>query len=384
MTGGAGFGREFLGLCDANNGVALHKLFQGTRGTLPTELDLEGVKKDAVASSLATAWKAGETPGGLEALLAALRHWSARYVERNDKVRWMLAPMLWIAARTRQVAVKLDKKDLSRNRGKVVEEVRLLFTKLHQDRARREGALVMCCELLRLYKSLGQASQCSFILTAVGNVSREEKFDSGVLPKSLLVTLYFLWGQHLVLEGKIVEAQEKLSQALVLCPPKAAGNRRRILAYLIPCRLRMGRYPARGVLERNGLVSLTGLVVATATGSVRRFNEELLRQEAQLIDLGTYLVMEKLKVVAYRNLTRRVFEHQCALLEGDKKAKQDFAPYECAFRWQDDCSEDETLCLLAHMIYIGAVKGYLSDAHRKVVFSKETPFPPTSAWASRA
>ncbi|CAE7518426.1 PCID2 [Symbiodinium pilosum] len=273
---------------------------------------------------------------GFEANLEALRLWAKRYLDRNDKVRWMLAPMLWMAARTRQLAVTLDKaEDPSRYRNKLVEELRTLFTKLHQDRARREGALVMCCELLRLYRNLGQASQCPFVLTSVGNILREDKFDPSRIPKSMLVTLYFLWGKHLVLEGKIIEAEEKLSSALTLCPPKAAGNRQRILAYLIPCRLRLGRYPARGVLERNGLESLAGLVVATAAGNVRRFNEELVRQEADLITLGTYLVIEKLKVVAYRNLTRHVFDHQSEKLEPAQRVKQDFAPYERAFRWQD-------------------------------------------------
>eukprot|EP00439_Symbiodinium_sp_Y106_P070189 s1163_g12.t1 len=384
MTGSSSFGRDFLRLCHDNNGIHLHKLLQTTTGKQPADADLEGTKDDVVAKSIGLAWSAGATAEGLDAILEALRQWARRYLDRNDKVRWMLAPMLWMAARPRQIAVELDGKDSPRYRGKVVEELRIVFTKLHQDRARREGALVICCELLRLYRSLGQASQCSFILTTVGNVWREDKFDPDRLPKSLLVTLYFLWGKHLVLEGKIVEAEAKLSRAFSLCPPKAAGNRQRILTYLIPCRLRLGQYPSRGLLERNGLSSLAGLVVATAAGDVRRFNEELVRQEAELIALGTYLVTEKLKVVAYRNLTRHVFEHQSEKLEAVQKFKQDFAPYECAFRWQDDCSEDETLCLLAHLIYIGAVKGYLSDQRRKVVYSKETPFPAACTWASKA
>ena len=70
----------------------------------------------------------------------------------------------------------------------MVEASRELFTKLHRDKDRREGALVICCELLRLYHSLGQveglvrrslrgssrstpvleASQSAFVFTTVG------------------------------------------------------------------------------------------------------------------------------------------------------------------------------------------------------------------------
>merc|ERR1712032_155492 len=98
-----------------------------------------------------------------------------------------------------------------------------------------------------------------------------------------------------------------------------------------------------------------------------------------LIQSGSYLVVEKLKLLAYRNLCVRV--HGICAAECDAKGrsehrhKQDLLPYERAFEWQDGCDADETVCILANLIYIGAVRGYLSDEHRKIVFSKESPFP---------
>ncbi|CAK9091503.1 unnamed protein product [Durusdinium trenchii] len=384
MAGNGGFCRSFVELCDLNDGFELHKLLRTTTGTHPTEEDKKDSCDDDIAAAVVAAWSAGDTPEGLESALDALQKWSNRYLDRNAKVRWMLTPMLWLAARTRQLAVQLDGSDSRRYRERVVEAARALFTKLHRDKDRREGALVICCELLRLYSSLGQASQCAFVLTTVGNASKNNAFDAVKLPKSLLVTLYFLWGKHLVMAGSIEEAEDKLNRALAICPLKAARNRCQILRYLIPCRLRLGQYPTQGLLKRNDLQSLTGIVAATATGNVKRFSEELEKQEDTLICWGTYLVVEKLKIVAYRNLVRHVYEIQCELLEGAQKVKQDLAPFEQAFQWQDDCTPDETLCLLAHLIYIGAVRGYLSDVHRKVVFSKEMPFPPVSSWSTKA
>ena len=30
-------------------------------------------------------------------------------------------------------------------------------------------------------------------------------------------------------------------------------------------------------------------------------------------------------------------------------------------------SYDQTVCMLAHLIYIGAIRGYMSDEHQKIV-----------------
>ncbi|CAE8660315.1 unnamed protein product, partial [Polarella glacialis] len=350
-----------------------------------------GAGANDVVADVARAWRTGATPEGLEARCAALRQWCDRYLAQKDAARWMLPPLLWLAARPRQLAGELDAScaGAGRHQEKLVEALREQFQKLQREREKREGALAVCCELLRLYFKLGQASQCTFLLSAVHQASSKQGgLDLGSLPKALAVTLYYLWGKHCVLDGNVVEGEEKLGWALANCPPAASGNRRRILAYLVPCRLRLGRFPVRGVLEKNGLSSLAGVSAAIATGNVRRFSQELEKHEGELIDCGTYLVVEKLKLVAYRNLVRRVHGRLAAQLDAQNKAehrhKQDLAVYEHAFLWQDDCSPDETVCLLAHLIYIGAIRGYLSDEHRKVVFSKDSPFPPVSSWCPKA
>eukprot|EP00434_Breviolum_minutum_P011860 symbB.v1.2.010462.t4/scaffold669.1/size295035/13 len=220
MEGTCGFSRSFCTLCDSFDGIALYHLLESTKkSSLPTESDKEA-SSDDVAANIIAAWK------GLEFALTALQKWSNRYLERNAKVRWMLAPMQWLAARTRQLSLKLDSdSDLRRSRERVVEVLRQIFTKLQRDKDRREGALVISCELLRLYSNLGQASQCAFVLTSVGTAYSGNTCDPVKLPKSLLVTLYFLWGKHLVMAGKVEEAEEKLSKALSMsCGFNSAGK----------------------------------------------------------------------------------------------------------------------------------------------------------------
>uniref|UniRef100_A0A7S2HYQ0 PCI domain-containing protein n=1 Tax=Alexandrium andersonii TaxID=327968 RepID=A0A7S2HYQ0_9DINO len=257
--------------------------------------------------------------------------------------------------------------------------------RLHHDKRRRDGGLAICCELLRLYYRLGQASQCSPMLKKLSHGQGGESLDFAALPAALAVTLCFLWGKHLVLEGDVLEAEKKLTWALEHCPPKAAANRRRILGYLVPCRLRMGQSPGPRLLRKHSLEYMEGIVRAVMQGDVRLFDSEFARLESKLVGVGTILVVEKLKLVAYWNLCRRVHGVAAANLkaEGKKEEQQDLGLYECAFKWQDGCDPSETLSLLANLMFLGAVRGSIYYERRKIVFSKVTPFPKVSEWCGK-
>lgn len=391
-----GFPVHFARLMATCDGVGLHALLASTEAQaappLPPQPAASGEEgRDPVATAVLSAWRGGDCEESLEMLCTALRRWVARYAGEGaaTATRWMPLPMLWLCGRPRRLAAGLDRSERGeRHQKKLVEVLREQFQKLHRDHETREGCLVVCCELLRLYFRLGQASQCSFLLDAVSKSQRGEAIDTKGLPKALGVTLCFLWGKHCVLDGNVAEAEARLGWALANCPPAQAENRRRILTYLVPCRLRFGRFPSRDLLNRHGLGGLEGIARAVAVGDVRRFAREFEAQEANLMRVGTYLVVEKLKLLAYRNLCRRVHKVIAARLDAtgrhEHRHKQDLQPYEIAFRWQDDCDADETVCILANLIYIGAVRGYLSDEHQKIVFSKDAPFPPPSAWSPKA
>jgi len=388
------FRKRFEGLLEDCDGPGLHALLREAEripAAARSPSSSSSASTDDVAAEVVRAGRLGVSEEGLEALCGALRLWIARYLaQQGPQGRWMLVPLLWLAGRPGRMAAELDRRgSTQKNQKKLVETMRDQFTKLQRDKRRREGALAVCCELLRLYFRLGQASQCSFLLAAVSQGQRGERLDLEALPKALAVTLCFLWGKHCVLDGSIEEAEEKLSWALANCPPQALANRRRILVYLVPCRLRAGRLPSAGLLKRHGLDDLGGFVKAVASGDVQLFNKELESREVQLIRAGTFLVIEKLKLLVFRNLCQQVHAVAARRIEAAGKAehrhKQDLALYEQAFKWQDGCDADETLCLLAHLIYLGAIKGYLHvEQLRKIVFSKEDPFPDAAKWCPGA
>lgn len=87
---------------------------------------------------------------------------------------------------------------------------------------------------------------------------------------------------------------------------------------------------------------------------------------------GTYLLLEKCKMVCYRNLFKRVYlimeKHQIPL---EQVAR--------TFKWLGmPIDLDEVECILANLIFKNYVRGYISHAKRTLVLSKRDPFP-TSA-----
>lgn len=383
------FGASFLRNVAALDGCGLWTLLRNTNLSRSCTGLQCATHVDLVVADLVEASKAGLTDAGFEALSRALRRWCARYLKEQGCVQWMIPPFLWLASKSCQFAVELDRRGkIDEYRKKFVETLRELFQKLHRDHEKVGGSLAVCCELLRLYFSLDQISQCAFLIAAVTQAHGKQPLELENMPKALGVTLCFLWGKCRVLDGNVVEAEGKLGWAFANCLPSAVNNRRRILTYLVPSRMWLGRYPSKAVLIKYSLSYLSGIVRTIAIGDIRGFSSELEEQEGKLIRAGTYLVVEKLKLLAYRNLCRKLHGIVEANMEAEGNAenrhKQDLTLYECAFLWQDDCDASETICILSNLIFIGAIKAYIADEHHKIVFSKDVPFPDVATWGPRA
>jgi len=320
----------------------------------------------------------------LELACTCLKTWVQRYIESDGAALWMTPTMTYLSIMTRRVASQLDTAKRSENNSdaylkKLVEIHRELFQKLNKERSKRAGYIWVCCELLRAYFKLGQISQCSFLLNAVTQSLAKDATNPKDLPKAISVTFYFFWGKHCVFNHDLREADEKLSWAFNHCPPKNKGNRRRILLYLIPCKMRLGVLPTQELLKSHGLDMFVDIVKAIREGNAKLFTEKMEEYTSDFIKMGTYILMMKLKFMVMRNLCKGV-HHEIRRKQGDKAVKLDLQPFEHIFHWQDDCDADETACVLSNLIHQGAVKGYLSHEHRKLVFAKDLPFPPPSKW----
>lgn len=328
---------------------------------------------------------AGEEVRELELLCTCLKTWVQMYIEFEGTGLWMTPLMIYLCNLARRTASHLDTTKRSESSSdaylkKLVEIHRELFQKLNRDRVKRVGHVWVCCELLRAYFKLGQISQCSFLLTAMSQSLNRDGFDPTDLPKAISVTFFFYWGKHCVFTHKLRDADEKLSWAFKNCPVKSSFNKRKILLYLVPCKLRLGVLPTQDLLHQYGLTIFVDIVRAIREGNVQLFTQKMEEHAADFIKMGTYLIMMKLKFTVLRSLTKSVHREVRRSLGENAAHKLDLAPFEHIFAWQDGCDADETACVISSLVFQGAVKGYLSHEHRKIVFAKDNPFPPPSKW----
>lgn len=327
----------------------------------------------------------GEAVRELELLCTCLKTWVQLYIDIEGSALWMTPLMIFLCNMARRTAKQLDQAKRSEANSdaflkKLVEIHRELFQKLNKERTKRAGHILVCTELLRAYFKLGQISQCSFLLKAVAQSLDRDGFNPTDLPKAIAVTFFFYWGKHCVFTSNLKDADEKLSWAFNNCPPTSRSNRRKILLYLVPCKLRLGVLPTQELLQSHGLDIFVDIVRAIREGHAQLFTAKMEEHAADFIKMGTYLIMMKLKFTVLRSLTRGIHREVRRQMGQDAATKLDLAPFEHIFNWQDGCDADETACVISTLFYQNAVKGYLSHEHRKIVFAKDMPFPPPSKW----
>lgn len=64
--------------------------------------------------------------------------------------------------------------------------------------------------------------------------------------------------------------------------------------------------PQRNLLEKYDLLQFWELVQGVQSGDVRRLNVAMQHHQKFFVQCGIYLLLEKLKVIAYRNLFKKV------------------------------------------------------------------------------
>lgn len=146
---------------------------------------------------------------------------------------------------------------------------------------------------------------------------------------------------------------------------------RRILIYLIPCRLLTSHIlPTRKLLEPYPrlLELFLPLAQCIRQGDLRSFDQALQKGEDEFIKRRIYLTLERARDVTLRNLLRKVF-----LAGGFEEAKDGTAPvrrtrvplieFQAAISMGsggETVDPDEVECLIANMIYKVSVKKFCS------------------------
>ncbi|KAF6836488.1 Protein CSN12-like protein [Colletotrichum musicola] len=279
------------------------------------------------------------------------------------------------------------------------QQLKRIFTLCLSDRApledSRKWAIYYIINLLfKTYFKLNSASLSRTILKAL-STNRGDMPPLEAFPKSQRVTFKFYEGVLFFLEENYVEAEKHLTEAWSLCHKNAKSNQdatnthhRRILTYLIPCRLLTTHtLPTSKLLEPFPRLQKLFLPLARCIrkGDLRNFDLALQEGEEEFVRRRIYLTLERGRDIALRNLLRKVFiaggfeetkEPGAAPIRRTRIPVAEFAAA-ISLGSQETVDSDEVECLLANMIYKNLMKGYIARERGIVVLSKNGAFPGT-------
>mmetsp|Transcript_900 Transcript_900/g.2763 ORF Transcript_900/g.2763 Transcript_900/m.2763 type:complete len:404 (-) Transcript_900:251-1462(-) len=323
--------------------------------------------------------QAGEAGEAYNAILAAVQPFIKAFQE--DQTAWMVVPIGGFARTLRAVADAADE-ELKRQ-GKQPEKLadcldrlRKLFQAAQQaagNKAKRMATLDLINVQFKMFFQLGNIRLCASLERAVKSPAF---LPLSSFPAAQLITYNYYIGRLAIFDEDYNTAVEVLTDALRRCPPGAHGNRCKLLKYLVPTQLLLGRMPRGDLLQRHGLQQYEPIAYAMRTGEVGLLESTLEANQHRFIHEGMYLLVEKLKYATYRRLMKRV-----QLLHAESNPGKGFqlplVLVERALTWQQsEVEADEVECVVANLIARKYVKGYISHKAQVVVLSKVQPFPP--------
>jgi len=300
--------------------------------------------------------------------------------QRDDN--WLLPVMYVVCLDLRLFAVQADKQKRAAGKGKpgetlekASEGIMACFrvcaadARAAEDVTKRWGMLNLVNQLFKIYFKVNKLHLCKPLIRAVESSALKDRFT-----KSQLVTYKYYVGRKYMFDNNLKEAEEYLRYSFEHCHRESESNKRLILIYLIPVKMLLGQMPKQSLLSKYDLGQFSGVMEAVKEGNVFKLSQALEEHEKTFIKWGIFLILEKLKIITYRTLFKKV-----TLLM--KSHQISVEAYTTALKMMkvEDIDNDETACILANLIYQGRIKGYLSHQHNKLVVSKQNAFPPLSA-----
>ncbi|XP_006813509.1 PCI domain-containing protein 2-like [Saccoglossus kowalevskii] len=238
--------------------------------------------------------------------------------------------------------------------------------------SKKWGMLYLVNQLFKIYFKINKLHLCKPLIRAIDSSNLKDQF-----PISQRVTFRYFVGRKAMFDSDFKSAEEYLSFAFIHCHRTSKKNKRLILIYLLPIKMLLGHMPSARLLQKYDLLQFADVAKAVKIGNLLLFNEALQRHEAFFIKCGVYLILEKLKIITYRNLFKKV-----AILM--KTHQLPVSAFETALKFMqiDDIDSDEVQCILANLIYQGYIRGYISYQFQKLVISKQNAFPPPQSISS--
>lgn len=233
------------------------------------------------------------------------------------------------------------------------------------ENSKKWGMLGIVNQLFKIYFRINKLQLCKPLIRAIDSLPIKDMF-----PKAHLVTYRFFVGKKAMFDSDYKLADEYLTYAFEHCHQASKKNKRTILIYLLPVKMQLGKMPSIKLLKRNNLLPFVDVRNAVSSGNLLLLMKALDDHQTFFIKSGIYLILEKLKIITYRNLFKKT-----ALILATHQLPIEAFRVALHYMGQTDVETDEVHCILANLIYEGHIKGYISLQHQKLIISKQNPFP---------
>lgn len=300
---------------------------------------------------------------------------------RDEPSNWIIPVLVLISNDLRMLAVQADTAMKKRDNETLRDALRNLtngFNAVAKDRtpftdpnSKKLAIFSVTNVLFKIYFKLNTLQLCSKLINVVERPGPANALDSyHLFPVADVVTYKFYIGRLKMFEDKYEDARECFMFALRHTPQSEVRNRRRILCSLVPVQMCLGVMPGPAVGTVYGFTDYMDLGRAVIAGNLKSYDEIMQRNQRTFICSGVYLVLEQVKMIAYRNLLKKLY-----MISNSTRIKLGWM--ESAMQWMGDeeIDLDEIECIIANLIYQGKVKGYISHQKRTLIISKQDPFP---------
>lgn len=334
-----------------------------------------------------------------EASRAALGQFSTIFSEAPDSARWMVAIHHVVVHNMVAMATEADQAQrLAGNAapGKLSAAATYLQSSIFSDTLRKGGgqkryaALEVANTLFRVTFRLKNLRLADSIMKGVShNLSPESVTPFHNFPMSQQVTYKFFEGRIAIFNELYTVASEALLYACDHCQRDALQQKNRILQFLIPVQMLLGKLPSTAIRQKHNMHMYDTIIEAVRAGDVQTFQQEVDANMHTFCVQGTFFLLEKLKLTVLRRLLMR-----CCLLHLESCPPNAPNPHHFpldnfanALQWQGqmDADFEGATLTVANLIHLKYVKGYISQGHRKLVLFRKADkimdlaFPPLSS-----
>ena len=317
-----------------------------------------------------------------EAQVNVVQNFIKVFQQQKDE-NWALPVLMTVCLDLRLFAINADKQRVKAGTGqqgenleKAAEYLMNCFrvcvsdTRAAMGVSKKWGMLGIVNQLFKIYFSINKLQLCKPLIRAIDALPIKDNFA-----KSHLVTYRYFVGKKAMFDSNYKLADEYLTYAFEHCHKASKRNKRIILIYLLPVKMQRGKMPTLKLLKRYDLVPFVDVKEAVVSGNLLLLNEALEKHQTFFIKAGIYLILEKLKVITYRNLFKKT-----SLLAGTHQIPIEAFRIALHLMGETEVDTDEVHCIIANLVFDGYLKGYISHPHQKLIISKQKAFPGLSTF----